>query len=515
MMAFTACGEDVIEEVPERLKTVTVLGSNLVLEQRGGGEISFRVQDAGFEFNYNVNSSDCQVRLQQRDGSAPGNFRLTSVSKSADIGLYTAVITDSGGINTYSDQVCIVIVQRGESGAESMVSSGFFTVSSATPDFKVKVDTGLPVIYIDTENGKAITSKTVEIPAVIKVKGEMGYADQLPVNCTVRGRGNTTWSWPKKPYLVKMENKTSMLGMPAHKRWVLLANFMDRTMMRNLVSMKVASLTSLAWTPRCVPVELVLNGKHVGNYLLIEQVRVDKERVNISKDTGYLLELDFHYDNEFQWKDHGIPFAVKYPDPDDLTPEQKTYIKKYISDISGVIYGKSYADPVNGYAAWLDVDSFVDYWIVYEVMGNHELGNPGSVFFHTDATRKLTAGPCWDFDWGVLSYNTSPHAKTGFVNRHAIWYDRLFSDPVFAAKVRERFIDLLPALQTIPAYIDECEELLQKSAELNFQMWDPAKDASQNGGRIINGDENMTYNDAVARLRKIYQERLVVIGQKL
>ena len=449
------------------------------------------------------------------DGSVPTHFRLVSVSKLGDVGLYTAVITDSGSGEAYSDQVSIVIVQRGESGAESYISSGLMIVSSAAPEFSVKVQTGLPVVYIDTENGKSITSKTVEIPAVLKIKGEMGYPDVYPANCTIRGRGNTTWTWPKKPYLVKMESQTSQLGMPKHKRWVLLANFMDRTMMRNLVSMKVASLTSLAWTPRCVPVELVLNGKHVGNYLLIEQVRVDNDRVDISEETGYLLELDFHYDNKFQWKDHGIPFAVKYPDPDELKPEQKTYIKKYIADIAAAIYGSSFKDPLYGYEAWLDVDSFVDYWIVYEVMGNHELGNPGSVFFHTDASRKLTAGPCWDFDWGVLSYNTSPHAKTGFVNRHAIWYDRLFQDPAFAAKVRDRFQELLPALQTIPAYIDECEKLLQKSSELNFKMWDPAQDASQNGGHIINGDEKMTYNDAVARLKKIYQERLVVMEQKL
>ena len=148
-------------------------------------------------------------------------------------------------------------------------------------------------------------------------------------------------------------------------------------------------------------------------------------------------------------------------------------------------------------------------------MGNHELGNPGSVYFHKDRGGKLVAGPCWDFDWGVLSYNTSPHAKTGLVNGKAIWYGRLFQDPDFKARVKARFEELLPQLQTIPGFIDETEAMLQRSAELNFAMWNPAEDATQNGGRIINGDENMTFHDAVRRLRSIFEERLVVIPKNL
>ncbi|MBR1794578.1 MAG: CotH kinase family protein [Bacteroidales bacterium] len=229
------------------------------------------------------------------------------------------------------------------------------------------------------------------------------------------------WEWPKKPYLIKFDQKQSLFGMPAHKRWVLLANFMDRSLMRNLVSMKVASMTAFDWTPGCVPVELVLNGKHQGSYLLIEQVRVDDDRVDIAEMTpedntgdavtgGYLLEF---------------PFGVKYPDEEDLTKQQLAYIKKYVSDAANTLYGQDFQDSEKGWRAFLDEDSFIDYWIVFEVMGNHELGNPGSVFMHKDRGGKLVAGPCWDFDWGVLSYNTSPQARTGLINGKAIWYERL------------------------------------------------------------------------------------------
>ena len=157
----------------------------------------------------------------------------------------------------------------------------------------------------------------------------------------------------------------------------------------------------------------------------------------------------------------------------------------------------------------------VFYWIVYEVMGNHELGNPGSVYMHKDRGGKLVAGPCWDFDWGVLSYNTSPQARTGLINGSAIWYGRLRQDPAFEAKLKARFEELLPTLETIPDYMDACERLLTESARLNFAMWNPAQDASQNGGYIINGDENMTFESAVALLKSIYKERLKVIPTKL
>ena len=520
LLLAAACAHDNIEKVitpSARLRSVALEASTIVLPPEGADEMPFRVRDPGFEFNYDVDSPDCQVRLRTSNGSIPTFFRLLNVIKVDDTGLYKAVIADNGVDPDYVERVCIALVLRSSTGVESFVQTDLFDVRSEAAGYGLIIKTGLPVVYLETDGGKKISSKTTFVQGSMRIKGYGGYESKSNMRCSVRGRGNTTWTWPKKPYLVKFDTKQSLLGMPEHKRWVLLANFMDRTLMRNLVSMKVASLTSLAWTPRCVPVELVLNGEHKGSYLLIEQVRVSENRVNISKKDGYLIELDFHYDNEVQWRDKhdNIPFGIKYPDPDSITTAQLTYIKNYITGAANVLYGPDFADPERGYADWIDVDSFVDYWIVYEVMGNHELGNPGSVFFHKDGSGKLVAGPCWDFDWGVLSYNTSPHAKTGFVNRNAIWYKRLFQDPAFAAKVRNRFQELLPALETIPAYIDDCERLLEKSAELNFAMWNPADDKWQNGGKIINGDENMTFTDAVARLRKIYLERLDVMSANL
>ena len=528
-MVFACARPEIIPEEPV-LQSIEVVETAVSLPPRGTATVRFRVKEASVSFQYVVSLPGCEVSLQLQGGGTPSRYKLTGIGKEDEPGLYTAVITEtSGSPQAYSEDAFLVI--RG-------ISSKPFSVSKEAEEVPVPAweQTGLPLVYVDTQGGQGVLSKTEYVPAMLRITGEELSLGET--TCSIRGRGNTTWEWPKKPYLIKLDSKESLLGMPKHKRWILLANFMDRTMMRNMVAMKVASLTRLDWTPRCEAVELVLNGKHRGSYLLIEQVRVDKNRVPVTEMTpednegeavtgGYLLELDFHYDNEVQWKDphgkgnesnfeDGIPFGIKYPDPENLTGAQLGYIKKYIYDTADALYGPDFCDPQKGYAAYLDVDSFIDYWIVFEVMINHELGNPGSVFFHKDRGGLLKAGPCWDFDWGILSYKWSPQAKTGLVNRQAIWYKRLFEDPVFCKKVKTRFQELLPALQTIPAYMEENRERLRPSAELNFKMWNPADDASMNEDRgVILGDENMTFDDAVTLLKAIYEERLQVIQESL
>ena len=533
----TACSkpDDQPEGEAAVLRAITPAVNELILPPGENVGLPFTVLETDFKFDYNVSSPEFQVSLIEPGGKVPEEFVLKEVQASGD-GMYTAVVTDAGTGRHYEKNASIAISLKNEkTGNKSLVRSPEITFKSedAAPG---TVYTGLPVVYVDTEGGAAITSKEDYVHADLSIMGEGGFEGLETVTCSIRGRGNTTWYWPKKPYLIKLDKKESVLGLPKHKRWVLLANFMDRTLMRNLVSMKMASMTSLDWTPRCVPVELVLNGRHQGSYLLIEQVKVDKQRVPVTEMTkednsgeeltgGYLLELDFHFDNEVQWVDPhggnaqwgvsgGVPFGVKYPDPEDITPAQLNYIKQYVYDAAEALYGDGFTDPEKGYAKYLDVDSFIDYWLVFEVMCNHELGNPGSVYFHKDRGGKLIAGPCWDFDWGILSFYTSGGDKN-LVNDKAIWYARLFQDPAFKARVKARFEELLPKLETIPDYIDQCEALLKASAGLNFNMWNPAEDASMNNGHIINGDENMSFHDAVVRLKSNYLKHLQIIGEKL
>ncbi|MBO4535864.1 MAG: CotH kinase family protein [Bacteroidales bacterium] len=512
LLSVASCFE---QRPAAELRAVRAQQDTLMLPVGGSASFYFTVEEPDYEFDLD---KDVALYLAQGQFLASQNFYLEKVERDTVPGRYRAIVKDTGKEDDYVSEVCVGV--RFPEGHYKL-SNNFLCIGEFGGPMGYVRKTGLPILFVDTENGAKIVSKETYVKSAVRL--EDGENVTEPVSCNIRGRGNTTWEWPKKPYLLKFDSKISFFGYPAHKRWVLLANFMDRTMMRNLVSMKVASMTSLAWTPHCRSVELVLNGEHKGNYLLIEQVRVDKNRVNVG-DNGYLFESDFHYDNDIQWMDShgkcvqfskGIPFAIKSPDSDEITTEQVQAGKDLIARTATAIYGSGFKDPETGYAAYIDVDSFIDYWIVFEVMGNHELGNPGSVYYHWKPGGKLVAGPCWDFDWGVLSYDTSPQARTGFINRNACWYARLFEDPAFAARVKARFNELLPQLKTIPAYIDEMEQYLDRSATENFKMWNPAQDASMNGGRIINGDENLSYHEAVARLRSIYEERLTVIQNNL
>ena len=161
------------------------------------------------------------------------------------------------------------------------------------------------------------------------------------------------------------------------------------------------------------------------------------------------------------------------------------------------------------------MDVFVEYWLGYEILGTPELRNPPSVFFHKDAGGKLVAGPCWDFDCCLRQLGTDVQDLAGILNRYGIWYMRLFRDPAFVRRVRERFLELLPVLESVPDYIEQCRQLLAASAELNFAMWNPAEDRWQNKGLLINGDELLGFGDAVAQLREVYLQRLELLKKNI
>ncbi len=380
--------------------------------------------------------------------------------------------------------------------------------------------TGLPVLSIETPGGQGVWSKDVWVEGSTLWLDGMGRFDNIEgVEMAIRGRGNSTWGYEKKPYAIKFTEKQKVMGMPKHKRWVLLANYMDRTLIRNRVAFFLAKQTSLAWTPRTEFVELFLNGQHLGQYLLSEQVRVDNDRIAITEMTpsdnsgdaitgGYLLELDFHFDNQWQWwSDHGTPFAVKFPDEEDLTSEQLNWIKSHIAEAESAIYGSNFANATSGYAKYIDAQSFIDYWLIYELCVNHELGNPGSVYLTKDRGGKLVAGPVWDFDWGTFSYNASPHAKGKLFITWAWWYNRLFEDPAFWDLASERWAVLKPKFMAVFDFIEQERAYIERSWSKNFSMWGISTD--------INGDERLSFDEAIDRLTEITRERIEAVDKAL
>ena len=389
------------------------------------------------------------------------------------------------------------------------VTYSFVSALGEVQKYTIQVKhSGLPVVVINTPGGAEIPPKTEDWLAdatltIYNTDATIGYAGTTGI----RGRGNSTWKYPKKPYALKLDSKAEILGMPKHKRWVLLANWLDRTLLRNHVSFRIAMQTDLAWTPRGEFVEVVLNGRHIGNYYLCEHIKVDKNRVDIHEleetdvDGGFMMEIDTYYDEPFKFKSAKRQFPYMFKDPDEVNDAQFAFMRDFIDNLEGALYDKS-RFAAREYADYLDVDSFVDWWITYELTGNTETKHPKSTYVYKDKGGKLKAGPVWDFDWKTYRLNNEE-----WVTKTHLYYDVLFTDPVFVAAVKERWNLYETKLRAIPQFIEAEAQRIRNSEEVNHQMWP----VTQN----TNEDINLSFSEAVARMKMSYEAKLEFMDKEI
>jgi hypothetical protein len=341
----------------------------------------------------------------------------------------------------------------------------------------------LPVLRIATDNLAPIVSKDVYLPAQMTLESPDPAILPVTGGMQIRGRGNSTWGMPKKPYRIKLAEKKSLLGMPSSKDWVLLANYSDKSLLRNAAALELGAKLGLPWTPRAAFVEVYLNDRYDGVYLLAENIKVAKDRVDIDQlattdvgadkiSGGYLLEVDFRQDGHTMYSatDH---LPIVFQDPEEPAAEQEAYIKGYIDEFEAVLHSDGFADPDTGYAAYLDVDSFVRWYLVNELFRNVDANMWSSCWMYKPRGGKLHMGPLWDFDLaaGNADYNGAFNTA-GWHVHDAPWFSRLFQDPAFAARVRqvwnEMKADQLTAMQQS---ITANALRLQQSQLNNFQRW--------------------------------------------
>lgn len=362
----------------------------------------------------------------------------------------------------------------------------------------------LPVVYINTKDAAPIVSKETWLEeSNIYITNAGKYNDKYEKS-SIRGRGNTTWGYPKKPYAIKLNKKKEVLGMPKHKRWVLLANYVDKTCIRNSVAFELARrMEGLDWTPRGQHVDVVLNGQFLGNYFLCEQIKVDENRVNITEmeatdvdevaiTGGYLMEIDKNFDevNKFYSPIRNMPFMIKEPDEETLNPTQFAYISNHIAEVENALYGAN--STTEEYLKYVDLDSFIDYWLVYELTGTGEPTHPKSVYMYKDRGDKIHAGPVWDFDY----FTFQPYYNTMLINTNAVWNDRIINDPATHPVIKQRWNARRDQFKTIAEEIDRQYESIIESAEYNATLWPLSLN--------VNRDDALSIKDAVARMRNYY-----------
>jgi len=360
---------------------------------------------------------------------------------------------------------------------------GFISTESCTKDEpitvtvpKVEEDVNLAQINFDTNGGVPIVSKDDYVAGVLTVYGQSEYND-LIIDAEIRGRGNSTWTYPKKPYKIKLSSDASILGIAPEKDWVLLANYIDGTHLLNAVGMKIGQLMEMPFTNTIVPVEVTINNEYLGLYMLTEQVEVKTNRVNVGDD-GLLLNLDTNYDEEWQFKSdaYDLPVTIKYPKTMDA--DKLTAIKSEFELLEALVAHEDF--PNNEYLDYIDDVSIAKYLIVYMLTGNEEINHPKSTYIHKTSTGKFTMGPIWDFDWGFAYEGSFQHFSS--FDRPLFWpsstsagtpfFSRLMSDPKIEALIKEHWgVFKADHLSELMHYIDEYAFSTQEAKARDFALW--------------------------------------------
>ena len=340
--------------------------------------------------------------------------------------------------------------------------------------------TGLPMMYITTDWLQEVTSKDYYIGADFLLREDVktrGAGDVVEARVNIKGRGNSSWKFPKKPFRLKFDEKVSLLDMHKDKSWVLIPNYNDKSMLRNSLAFYMSSISCLDYTPESHFVELIFNGKYWGTYLLCEKIKISNHRVDVGDD-GFLLEIDSRAPGESDSHYFQVPHlenVVNIKDPDEeLTNEGINYVRDFIVRADEVLFSSKFTDPNVGWQAYLDMDSFVDWYLIQEIGKNLDGNFDTSCYMHLARGGKLMMGPMWDMDvaYGNIDQaNQSCYSPAGFHIKYVQWYTRLFRDPAFVARVKERFNYFYRHKNEILANVNADAQYLKYSAQENNDVW--------------------------------------------
>ncbi len=361
---------------------------------------------------------------------------------------------------------------------------------------------GIAEVHITLHDGKTIedirrdepdeTVEKLKATMVIKNSASSIYESSDLYNglIEIKGRGNTTWGRPKKPYSIDLiddageNNPAPLLGMPSEEEWILIAYWNDRSYMRIPLAYWLGErMNGLAYSPRTRYVEVFINGEYRGVYSLVEKIKRDKNRVNISKLTGddsdmalpqisggYIVEVIPHdrvklkeRNTEFRTSRRGINFVFKYPKPKNAVPRHVSWIKSYLDEFESVIYGSNFTDPENGYLKYIDEDSFIDWCILHELSKGVDNLFHCSVFVHKDRNGKLNMSAPWDFDISFGNVNGDCYSVESFRMPNTHWYNQLFKDIRFKQKLVDRYDELLPLFDQIPDILEANYNFLEET----------------------------------------------------
>ena len=325
----------------------------------------------------------------------------------------------------------------------------------------------LPVMYLDMEDGLAVDSRENYKNADVILQGAGETADYQYVGMAeIRGRGNTSWEESKKPYKMRLFEKESLLGMDKSKKWVLLANYNNPSLLRNKLLFDLADKMGLA-SPESFWVDLIINGEYAGNYQLCEQIALGTV-VDVKK--GCLLELDEYYDEDMKFRSSkNQPIMFHEPELTDEDTDFMTYVENFVNTFERAIdapdFSTEYEGETVGYDDLFDMDSLAKYWVANEVFYNCDFMRK-SAWFYIDNLGTAYMGPVWDNDWSsgnppCEEWDRWSVRQFDYMAQGENWYRSLVQDPKFRKKAREVYWN----------YRDEIGNIVAEDGDINSHYW--------------------------------------------
>ena len=527
---LASCGKEG-KDAPEPTRMIPETYLSLVESYRSGQEyIDVKVLSTSAKIFFNDGKSllvpftdflieDC------RSGAAPSTMETDPVShewilggKASGIFKTSGTLEESYPLYSFFDESMLsVFVSNGDT----------LKIRNATyreSDPPVVKEYMIPKIHIITDGRAPVVSKEDYVKGTIRIEDPGKWfsdVEVLETTMRIRGRGNSTWGMPKKPYRIKLDSKESIFGIPKDKDWVLLANYSDKTLLRNITAMQISRILGMKWTPVMISVEVWLNDEYQGVYTFTEHKKVSKNRVNIDvvKETdnsgdavtgGYYLEIEEAMDEPVCFKT-GKNVPVMFHEPENPTAAQQSYVKDWFASFEKALddIGKG-----NGlrYEDYIDVASFVNYYIIQELTLNPDGNVRKSTFVTKEKNSKLEMYHVWDFDitLGNCNYFKDDAGRRMWLIKGCVWYNQLFRDPGFVTKVKNRWNEVYPELKTVPDFIQGERNLLKGAEDRNFDRWRIL-------GKYVwpNYAWFQTYDEELKFLSDFYKDRLEWLNSEI
>lgn len=424
---------------------------------------------------------------------------------------------------------------------------GFLIQSKAQVNF---TSSNLPIVVINT-HGHSILNEvkiTADMGIIYNGEGQRNYVNNDYNNYNgkigIEHRGSSSQSFPKKSYAFETRDENSanlnvsLLGMPDENDWILYGPYSDKSLIRNAIIFKLSNDIG-CYATRTKFVELVLNGDYRGVYVLMEKIKRDKNRVNISNlrpediegdqlTGGYIIKIDKIAGAQvdgwtspfppYPGTNNRIYYQYHYPQPNDINQPQKTYIQNHIHQWETILYGTKYKELFDGYYDWINMDSFVDHLILNEAARNVDAYRL-SAFLYKDKNSKdslIYAGPIWDFNLGFGNADYYDAWKPNGWQLYIIipwdsfptpfWWTKIFEDNFFQNRLKYRWAQLRKNMfsgERISGIIDSLTSLLDEASARNFQRWNIL-------GTYVwpNYFIGSTYNEEINYLKNWITERL-------